>query len=255
MLSLERIDLIRDELQKKKVVYVNHLADKYFVSRSTIRRDLAELEKQGLVRRTYGGAKLVEHPSNEIPYFIRKEKNRSAKEIMAELAADLVTDNQFISLDTTTTVSFLPHYLQEKENLKILTNSPQIALDCLDQLHSAKVFCTGGWMSSFARGFIGETARLRISEYLTDIVFFSARSISLEHGVTDVNEEDAYLKQEMIKKSRKAVFLCDHTKFDQTSYRLVCPLEDFDYLVTDKRPDSLWLSRLESAGVEVIFPE
>lgn len=254
-MGIDRVELIREELKTKKVVYVHHLADKLYVSRSTIRRDLAQLEQEGLVRRFYGGAKLIEHPSNEIPFFMRKERNRAAKEIIAELATDLVTDNQFVALDTTSTVAYLPRYLQDKENLKILTNSAQLALDCLDQLHSARIFCTGGWMSSFSRGFIGETTRLRISEYRTDILFFSARSISLEEGVTDVNEEDAYLKQQMIRGTRKSVFLCDHTKFDEISYRLVCPVQDLDYLVTDQRPSDKWLHHLESAGVEVIFPE
>ena len=110
-------------------------------------------------------------------------------------------------------------------------------------------------MSTFSRGFVGETARQRIAEFHTDLLFFSARSISLEDGITDVNEEDIYLKQQMIKGTRKAVFLCDHTKFDKTSYRLVCNIEDIDYLVTNQRPSDLWLSRLESSGVEVIFPE
>ena len=110
-------------------------------------------------------------------------------------------------------------------------------------------------MSSFSRGFIGETARQRISEFRTDLLFFSARSISLENHITDVNEEDIYLKQQMIKGARKSVFLCDHSKFDKTSYRLVCEVADIDYLVTDQRPSDLWLYRLESSGVEAIYPE
>lgn len=254
-MGLDRLEFIIDQLKTKKVVYVNHLAEKLFVSRSTIRRDLAQLEKQGLVRRFYGGAKLMEHPSNEIPYFVRKDENLAAKEIIAELAADLITDGQFISLDSTTTVAFLPRYLREKENLKILTTSAQIALDCLDELIPANVFCTGGWMSPISRGFVGETARMRIAEYCTDLAFFSARAYSMELGITDVNEEDVYLKQEMIKRTRKSVFLCDHTKFDQTSYRVVCTSKEIDCLITDQRPPDRWLRHLEEAGVEVIFPE
>ena len=122
-MGIDRVELIREELKTKKVVYVHHLADKLYVSRSTIRRDLAQLEQEGLVRRFYGGAKLIEHPSNEIPFFMRKERNRAAKEIIAGLATDLVTDNQFVALDTTSTVAYLPRYLKDKENLKILTNN------------------------------------------------------------------------------------------------------------------------------------
>lgn len=255
MLNLERTDAIIQELRIKKVVHVNQLAEKYYVSPSTIRRDLDVLEKEGLIRRTYGGAVLIEHPSSEIPYFVRKSENQEAKDIICELAADLVAEDQFVFLDVTSSAAFMVPHLRGKANLKILTNSAQIALDCLDKLPSARIFCTGGWMSSFSRGFVGETARQRIAEFHTDLVFFSARSISLENGITDVNEEDIYLKQEMIKGTRKSVFLCDSSKFGKTSYRLVCQIGDIDYLVTDQRPSDLWLDRLESLGVEVIYPE
>ena len=255
MLSLERIDRIREEVQQKKAVTVDKLAKKYFVSPSTIRRDLDVLEKQGLIRRTYGGAVLLIHPSNEIPYSIRTNENRLAKNVIGELAADLVVENQFIALDTTSTVAFMVHHLCDKKNLKILTNSARIAIDCIDTLPSARVFCTGGWMNKFSLGFEGETTRQRIAEYHTDVFFFSARYISLDAGITDVNEEDVYLKQQMIKNSRRVVFLCDHTKFDQTSYRSVCGIEKIGYLVTDKRPADAWLAHLEAQGVEVIFPE
>lgn len=255
MLNLERIDLIRKEVQQKKAVTVKNLAEKYFVSPSTIRRDLDVLEREGLIRRTYGGAVLLIHPSNEIPYSIRTNENTAAKNIIGELAADLIVENQFIALDTTSTVAFMLPHLRHKANLKILTNSAQITLECVDTLPSARVFCTGGWMNKFSLGFEGETTRQRIAEYHTDVLFFSARYVSLETGITDVNEEDVYLKQQMIRNSRKVVFLCDHTKFDHTSYRLICGIEDIDYLVTDKRPADIWLTNLESAGVEVIFPE
>lgn len=255
MLNLERIDYILQELREKKAVYVNQLAEKYYVSPSTIRRDLSILENKGLIRRTYGGALLREHASNEIPFNIRKHENPSTKDMICELAADLVSEDQFIFLDPTTSAAFMVRHLKGKANLKVLTTSAQIALDCMDELVSAQVFCTGGWMSSFARACTGESARQRIAEFHTDLLFFSARSISLENGITDVNEEDIYLKQQMMKGTRKSVFLCDSSKFDRTSYRLVCSVEDIDYLVTDKRPSDKWLRHLETSGVEVIYPE
>jgi DeoR/GlpR family transcriptional regulator of sugar metabolism len=255
MLNLERTDAIMQELRARRAVYVHQLADKFYVSPSTIRRDLKLLEQKGLLRRTYGGAVLIENASNEIPYAVRHSENKEAKDIICELASDLVSADQFIFLDPTSTAAFMVPHLQNKANLKILTTSAQIALDCLEHLPTAQIYCTGGWLSSFSRGFVGEAARQRIAEFHTDILFFSARSISLENGITDVNEEDIFLKQQMIKGTRQAVFLCDHTKFDKVSYRLVCNIRDIDYLVTDRRPDDIWLNRLEASGVEVIFPE
>lgn len=243
------------ELRTKKAVYVNQLAEKYYVSPSTIRRDLSALEKQGVVRRTYGGAVLIEHPGSEIPFLVRKRENQEAKDIICEMAADLVREDQFIFLDATSSAAFMVRHLQDKSNLKVLTNSAQIALDCLDTLHSAQIYCTGGWMSTYSRGFTGESARQRIAEFRTDLLFFSARSISLTYGIADVNEEDVYLKQQMLKGTNKAVFLCDSSKFEKESYRRVCDITDIDYLVTNEKPSEQWLSALWAAGVEVIYPE
>ena len=63
-------------------------------------------------------------------------------------------------------------------------------------------------MSSFSRGFMGEVARQRIADFRPGLLFFSARSISLEDGITDVNEEDVYMKQQMLSSCRESAFLC-----------------------------------------------
>lgn len=254
MLNIERLDYILKELREHKFVKVDELAEKHYVSPSTIRRDLNTLAKEGLIRRTYGGATLIEHPSSEIPFQVRKNERQSEKNIICQMAAEMISDDQFIFLDATSTVSHMVRHLGGKKNLKIMTTSAQISLDCVDQLSSAQVYCTGGWMNSFLRGFVGEAARQRIAEFRPDILFFSARSISLDDGITDVNEEDVFMKQQMLKSCRKVVFLCDHSKFNQTSYRVICDYEEIDCLVTDRKPSEMWLRRLESAGVDVIFP-
>ena len=254
MLNIERLDYILQELRQRKFVKVDDLAKKYFVSPSTIRRDLNILVKEGLVRRSYGGATLIEHPSSEIPFQVRKNERQAAKNVIGQLAAEMVQDDQFIFLDATSTTAHMVRHLEGKKNLKIMTTSAQISLDCIDQLSSVQVYCTGGWMNAFLRGFVGEAARQRIAEFRPDFLFFSARSLSLEDGITDVNEEDVFMKQQMLKSCRKAVFLCDHSKFDHTSYRVICGYDAIDCIVTDKRPSDLWLHRLESAGVEVVYP-
>ena len=73
MLNIQRLDYILKELRDKKTVYVADLAERYYVSPSTIRRDLASLEREGIVRRIYGGAVLIERDTSEIPYLIRQK--------------------------------------------------------------------------------------------------------------------------------------------------------------------------------------
>lgn len=254
MLNIERVEYILKELKAKKAVLVNDLARQYNVSPSTIRRDLCDLEKEGLLRRTYGGAMIIEHQSNEIPYSVRSHENKAEKNIIGKLAARLVRDDMFITMDCTSTVAHMVKFLDKKNDLKILTNSAQLALDCLDNL-SAQVCCTGGWLNTFARGFTGEAARQRVADFQCDLLFFSARSISLEKGVTDVNEEDVSIKRQMMNSARKSIFLCDSSKFDRTSYRVFCSLSEIDCIITDKRPADKWLAAFDKAHVKVMYPK
>jgi DeoR/GlpR family transcriptional regulator of sugar metabolism len=198
---------------------------------------------------------LIEHPSSEIPFQVRESENQKQKSVIGRLAAQMIRDDQFILLDATSTVRYMVNHLTGKNNLKIITTSAQVSLDCIDQLNSVQVFCTGGLMNPFLRGFVGEAARQRISEFRPDILFFSARSISLNHGITDVNDEDVFIKKQMLKNCRESVFLCDSQKLGKTSYRVICDIGDIDYLVTECRPPERWLQRLESDGVKVIYPE
>lgn len=256
MLNIERTDSIMKELRLKKAVLVNQLAKQYGVSPSTIRRDFAELEEQGLLRRTYGGAMLIEPQATiEIPYTLRTFENKAEKNIIGRLAARLVKDDMHISMDCTSTVAHMVRFLQKKTNLKILTNSAQLALDCLDTLPGAQITCTGGSLSTFARGFTGEAARQRVADFICDVLFFSARSLSMEAGVTDVNEEDVCIKKQMLTCARKAVFLCDSSKFDRVSYRVFCGLTEIDCLVTNEKPSDAWLEALQKANVKVIYPK
>lgn len=255
MLNIERMDYILKELKLKRAVLVSQLASQYNVSPSTIRRDFAELEKEGLLRRTYGGAMLVEpRTGSEIPYTVRTFENKAEKNIIGRLAAKLVRDDMHISMDCTSTVAHMVRFMGKKNNLKILTNSAQLALDCLDSLPSAQILCTGGLLNTFARGFTGEAARQRVAEFTCDVLFFSARSISLENGVTDVNEEDVCIKKQMLKSARKAVFLCDSSKFDRTSFRFFCGVGEFDCIVTNEKPANKWLDAFAKVNVKVIYP-
>lgn len=162
MLNIQRLDYILKELRDKKTVYVADLAERYYVSPSTIRRDLASLEREGIVRRIYGGAVLIERDTSEIPYLIRQNERQQEKDTLCALAAELVQDDMMIYLDHTSTAVNMVKFLVSKKNLKILTTSLQAAASCLDSL-SASVYCTGGWLNPKLRGFTSEAARRQLA--------------------------------------------------------------------------------------------
>jgi DeoR/GlpR family transcriptional regulator of sugar metabolism len=253
MLNVERLDYVIEELKSKRAVYVKQLAKKFYVSESTIRRDLNQLEKDGYLRRTCGGAVISDQKNNETPFAIRKIEKHQEKDCMGALASMLVKDDMFILLDSSSTVMHMMKYLSHKNNLRIITTSAQIALNCMD-LPNTQVFCSGGWMNTYSGGFFGETAKQSIEGYITDILFISARAISMEHGVTDISEEETEIRHTMLKKAKKVVLLCDSSKFDQVSFKHVCDLSRIDCLVTEIKPSNLWMETLKKMGVKVLYP-
>lgn len=255
MLNLERVEYIIRELQEKKAVLVNDLSKKYNVSPSTIRRDFSQLEAEGMLRRTYGGAVLIEQHNTEIPYAVRSYENKAAKNTIGKLAASLVKDDMFILLDGTSTTASMIKYLKGKNNLKIVTNSAQASLDCLDILPSAEICCTGGWMNTFNRSFLGTAAQERLTNFTCDFLFFSARSLSMEKGITEVNDEDASMKMQMLKSCRHAIFLCDSSKFDLVSYLHVCDVSKIDCVITNEKPTAHWISFFQREKVRLIYPK
>ncbi len=255
MLNLERVEYIIRELREKKAVLVSDLSKQYNVSPSTIRRDFTQLEAEGMLRRTYGGAVLIEQHNTEIPYAVRSYENKGAKNIIGKMAAALVKDDMFILLDGTSTTASMIKHLKNKNNLKVVTNSAQAALDCLDTLPSAEICCTGGWMNTFNRSFLGSAAQERLTSFTCDFLFFSARSLSMEKGITEVNDEDASMKMQMLKSCRRAVFLCDSTKFDLVSYLHVCDISKIDCVITNEKPSSQWISFFQKERVKLIYPK
>jgi len=253
MLNLERLQDITKELKEKKVVTVKALSAKYFASEATIRRDLESLEKSGLLRRTYGGAILVEDPYAEIPLKVREANQKRPKEIIAQLAAQLVSDNNIIFLDSSSTVLHMVRHLNDRASLTVITNGARTAVDCGENL-KAKIYCTGGILRENSLSFIGDAARRNVDNYFTDYLFFSSHAISMKKGITDHNEAEAALRQLMIQNAKKTILLMDNSKFDNSTFCKVCDIEQIDTLVTDTKPSQAWMDYFEKHGVKVVFP-
>lgn len=254
MLHIERMEDIIAELREKKTVRVSELAGMFFISESTARRYLAELERAGVVHRTYGGAVLINNPNSESGFQMRTQELVPEKDKIAQAASRLVRDGQFIMLDSTTTASRMVRYLGGYANLRVITTSAETALACLDTLNDAQVICTGGTMHAFSRGCYGDIACASIAMYRPDLLFFSARGADIGAGITDVNGEVAQLKRTMLKSARCRVLLADFSKLDKISYCVVDALEAVDCLITDRQPPPAWERALEKAGVRLLYP-
>jgi DeoR/GlpR family transcriptional regulator of sugar metabolism len=252
MLILERQNEIINILKEKKSVSVDELAKNLFIGQATIRRDLDTLQKQNLIKRTYGGAVLLEGLNIEIPLYVRENEHTVEKETIGQKAAELVHDNDILILDSSSTTYSMIQFLKAKENLTIITNGIKTTMALGETLHP-KVYCTSGRLRENSLSLVGELAKKCISNFQVDTLFFSCRGIMKNIGTLDSSDDEAELRKEMIKISRTIVLLCDSTKFDKMAFYKVCDFNRINYIITDKQPSEEWSFFFEQRGIKLIF--
>lgn len=253
MFTLERQQQILEYLKDKKSAGITELAKIFFIGEATIRRDLQKLEAQNLIKRTYGGALLIEGPNSEIPLSVREKEQSYAKDAIGKAAAALISSGQTVILDSSSTTFSMIKYLKGKENLTLLTNGLKTASELGQTLHT-KVYCTGGRLRENSLSLVGSQAADFLGDYAVEKLFFSCRALSLEDGCMDNSEEEAQLRRQMIRRSAKVYLLCDSRKFGNRAFYKVCDLEALDGIITDRRPSGAFISLLGQKGVELIFP-
>ena len=226
-------------LQNNQYATIDELAQKLYVSPSTVRRKLNVLQRKGLVTRTHGGAQLNDD-NNFFPSFtFRVHINSFEKKKMALAAIKLIKNGDLIFLDGTTSAFFIAEYLSEFKNIRVITNG----IDTLSLLakNNITAYSTGGCIQELNRSvLVGHYADEMIGNFHADIAFFSAQSVNNDGEIYDCFEEENVIRKAMIKHATKKVFLCDSTKFGKTSLFHLCSLNDVDYIVSNHSiPDTV----------------
>lgn len=252
MFGVERRSIIMTILNEKKSILVNEVASQFGVVEETIRRDLKELEAQGLLVRTHGGAVLTEDSKSEAPLEIREGINITGKNSIALQAANLIADGDTIILDASTSALFVAKHIKEKKGLTVITNAVKVVLELAD-CGDITVVSTGGVLRHNSLSYVGRAAENLLDNYHAGKLFFSCKGISLNRGLTDSNEQESDLRRKMIASSDKVIFLCDHTKFDRVGYVTTAKLEDMDLMITDRDLSGEWADRIRKADIEVVI--
>jgi DeoR family fructose operon transcriptional repressor len=252
MLSLERREAILKLMQQKKAVTVDELSGHFFISEATIRRDLEKMAHEGLVKRTYGGAVLLDGRSSEIPLTLREGENIKFKELIVQSAVELVYDGATLFLDSSSTVSRLVPLLSRFKGLTVVTNALKTALR-LGEYGNIRTYCTGGRLRENTASLIGASAKDYLANFNADIIFFACRGLSVENGVTDASEDEAEIKRQMLKMARTKVLLCDSSKIGSVFLSNICPLKAVDIIVTDTSLTEDDKTTFDNLGIKVVM--
>ena len=254
MLAIERRNAILEKLQAERRVVVSELSTLFDVSEETIRRDLEKLESDGYAIKSYGGAVLNENSNLDLPFNVRKNRNVLGKQKIANFVSGMVHDGESIMLDASSTAVAIAKALKSKKDLTIITNSIEITLELME-VQGFRVISTGGVATGNSFALVGPAADKTIRSYNVDKSIISCKGLDMNAGFTDSDERLANNKASMLYVAKKKILAVDNSKFDKIAFAKIGELKDVATIVTDERPEELWLEKLEELGVECIYPE
>ena len=241
-------------LNRDGMVKANELVEQYGVSMETIRRDLEKLENDGFAIKSYGGAVINENANVDLPFNIRKKRNVISKQKIAEVISSRIKDGTSIMLDASSTAVYIAKALKERKNLTLITNSIEILIEMFDT-PNVNVLSTGGAMREGSFALVGPQTDKMLNSYHVDMAIVSAKGFDLETGLTDTEELHANNKKTMLHAGREKVLAVDSSKFGKTAFTEIGTLEDISMVVTDAKPDEVWLQAFKEYGIECIYPE
>ena len=254
MLAIERRNAILEKLQVERRVVVSELSDLYDVSEETIRRDLDKLENDGYAIKSYGGAVLNENSNLDLPFNVRKNRNILGKQKIAATIGDMIRDGENIMLDASSTAVAIAKAIKNKKDLTVITNSLEIALELIEA-PGCNVISTGGLATGSSFALVGHMTDKIIRSYYVDKAIISSKGIDLSAGFTDSDERHANNKRSMLEAAKERILAVDHSKFDKISFAKIGDFRDLTKLVTDERPDEVWLQAFEEYKVDCIYSE
>lgn len=250
MRSNHRREHILEKISDHQRVSVSDIAASLNVSDETIRRDLINLEKEGLLRRVHGGAIGVS-PNRDEPISERIQKSAIEKGAIAQLAVDLISDHTSIFLHIGSTTESLARQLGQFTDLKVYTNSLNIARIVRDHF-GVTVYLTPGELRKVEMDLVGYDTIAFIENYNFDSVFMSPAGVDIDRGFMDFEEHESRVRQALIKSARNRVMLADASKFGKTANICTAKFDVIDRFVTDRAPSEDFMKVFKQDEMDVI---
>jgi DeoR/GlpR family transcriptional regulator of sugar metabolism len=252
----DRRGQILQEVLRNQFVSTAALARQFGVSEVAIRRNLAQLEEVGLVKRVHGGVEAVARPGQPSLYDARLFQDIPAKRAIGQAAAQLIRAGDTLFLDSGTTVlevaRAIPRALLENGNLTIVTRSLVIAAE-LRPFRQVRLILLGGIYVHDLDDFVGPQVEFALQGLHVDTLFFGTDGISPERGITTDNLMEAQLYRLIVRVAERAVVVADSGKVGSHKLQVILPFEEIQTFVTDGAASPESVQMLRDKGVEVIL--
>jgi DeoR family transcriptional regulator, fructose operon transcriptional repressor len=249
-LGVERREQVARIVRERRVVRVDELSAEVGVSAATVRRDLAELEARGRLRRVYGGAVAVESSLAEPGFDDKAELAQAEKQRIADAAFGLIKPDASVYLDGGSTVLALARLLVSTERLTVVTNSLRVA--SVLSAAGPRMILVGGEFRRRSQTSVGSMTRLMIEPLHVDLAFMGTIGVTVEQGMTTTDPREAQTKALVMANATQVVLLADSSKIGKVSFVEFGALQDVDLLVTDtgmRKPDE---TAFKKKGLNII---
>src|ERR1700726_4351292 len=219
-------------LEEAGTVKVEELSDRFMLSQVTIRKDLSDLEQQGLLQRTYGGAVFSHRSRFNISFIERVKLKASQKEGIAHAAIERIHEGDTIILDGgTTTLSLAAALVGRFRSLFVITNSVPASLELARAGY--ELLLVGGQVRNHSLTLIGPVAVRTLENFHADRAFLGTSGTTLTHGHSTPNPLDAEVKRAMIRSADETYVLTDSSKFGHACLATYARLEEVSLIITD----------------------
>ena len=235
---------------------VTELAQAYDVTTETVRRDLAVLDRAGVLRRVHGGAVPTRALHLVEPSVEAREATRAAhKQAIARAAAEFYPQSgATILIDAGTTTARLAALLPADRELLVVTNSVPIAAR-LAGLGSVSLQMLGGRVRGLTQATVGDQAVATLTALRVDVAFMGANGITARHGLSTPDPDEAAVKRAMVASANFVVVLADSSKVGHEDFVSFAPIQALDVLVTDSEISPAYRAELADEGLEVVVTQ
>lgn len=253
MYAEERHQAIAELVASRGRVAVTELASRFDVTTETVRRDLSQLEKLKLLRRVHGGAVSMRSLTMlEAQLEDRDHVNEDEKQRIARAAVGLLPEGGCtLILDAGSTTARLAALLPSNERWTVITHAVPIAA-LLAPLPHIELHLLPGRVRTATQAAVGHTTVAAIGELRADLAFVGTNGISVQHGLSTPDPEEAATKRAILGSAQRTVVLSDASKIGQERTVRFAALDDIDVLVTDDSITAADAKSFEAAGLEIV---
>jgi DeoR family fructose operon transcriptional repressor len=252
MIKKEREKQILRKLTENGVIDVQTIAKLCHVSEITIRRDFEQLEKEGKLIRTHGGATFALNSFKNFGFNEKANYNKQKKIRICQKASEYIKENDVIYVDCGSTVFHLTSFIGKIKNLKVVTNSIPV-ISVLMNFTNIKAYLIGGELDKERQALYGPMSEMAINSYRATKAFIGAAGVSISQGLSSLDEKEANTTVNMAQNADLVFLLADSEKINKIAFVNYAKITLVDYLITDNEVPESFMNECIENNIKLII--